>query len=188
MAGITEAELDELMRAELPWAVDMGLRVERLGEGACRVRLPFDPSYVRPGGTVAGPMMIAAASFALYAAVLSAYGPVKQTVARQLSCNFLRAAAPADLLADARLLHRGARAAYGEAALYSAVDDVSGFFKRNFTQGGKALAEDLGAGMASGGTSSPQAGGIAEPITVAQPFSGMPPTGAEPSGLVPQPE
>ncbi len=126
MAGITEAELDELVRGELPWAVDMGLRVERLEEGACRVRLPFDPSYVRPGGTVAGPMMIAAASFALYAAVLSAYGPVKQTVARQLSCNFLRAAAPADLLADARLLHRGARAAYGEAALYSAVDEAAG--------------------------------------------------------------
>ena len=126
MAGITEAELDELVRGELPWAVDMGLRIERLEEGACRVRLPFDPSFVRPGGSVAGPMMIAAASFAMYAAVLSAYGPVKQTVARQLSCSFLRAAAPADLLADARLLHRGARAAYGEAALYSVADEAAG--------------------------------------------------------------
>ena len=26
--------------------------------------------------------------------------------------------------------------------LYSVVDDVSDFFKRNFTQGGEALAED----------------------------------------------
>ena len=72
--------------------------------------------------------------------------------------------------------------------LYSAVEDVSDFFKRNFTQGGKVLAGELGAGMASGGTSSQEAGGIAQPIAVPQAFSGMPPKEAGPSGLLPQPE
>ncbi len=72
--------------------------------------------------------------------------------------------------------------------LYSAVEDVSDFFKRNFTQGGKVLAGELGAGMASGGTSSQETGGIAQPIAVPQAFSGMPPKEAGPSGLLPQPE
>ena len=91
----------------------------------CRLKA-FDPANVRPGGTLAGPMMIAAASFAMYDAVLGAYGPVEQGAARQLNCNFLRPAAPADLLAEARLIHRGARAAYGEVALLSAADEAAG--------------------------------------------------------------
>ena len=69
--------------------------------------------------------------------------------------------------------------------LYSVADDTSDFFKRNFTHGGKAPAEDLGSGGTSGGTWSPGSTGIAEPgaaqpgaaqpIAVPQAFSGVPP-------------
>ena len=77
--------------------------------------------------------------------------------------------------------------------LYSVVDDTSDFFKRNFTHGGMGQTEDLGSGATSGGASSPESGGIAEPgpadpIGVPQAFSGVHPKDAGPSGLVPQPE
>ena len=74
--------------------------------------------------------------------------------------------------------------------LYSVVDDVSDFFKRNFTQPEQALAEGFGSGVTSGETWSPESSGIAiaepgaaepiaepgaaEPIAVPQDFSGMP--------------
>ena len=77
--------------------------------------------------------------------------------------------------------------------LYSVVGDVSDFFKRNFTHGDEVSAEDLGSGVTSGETRSPESGGIAEPgaaepIAVPQAFSGVPREEAGPSGLVPQPE
>ncbi len=126
MSAISEGDLNDLIAGEMPWATDMGLRVEDLGEGTCRVRLPFDPRFVRPGGTLAGPMMLAAASLAMYAAVLSLYGRVEAAAARSLTCTYLRAGPPADLLAEARVLHRAGRSAYGVVALYSADDEAGG--------------------------------------------------------------
>ncbi|MEJ2122927.1 MAG: PaaI family thioesterase, partial [Alphaproteobacteria bacterium] len=74
MAKISEAELAEIAAASIPWVSDLGLEIEAVGEGTCRARLPFGPRKVRPGGTVAGPMLVALASYAAYGAVLSAAG------------------------------------------------------------------------------------------------------------------
>jgi multidrug efflux pump subunit AcrB len=59
--------------------------------------------------------------------------------------------------------------------LYSVVDDVSDFFKRNFTQGGGATVERTGSATTSGEPWSPELEGTAG-------------EGTRPSGLVPQPE
>ena len=77
--------------------------------------------------------------------------------------------------------------------LYSVVDDASDFFKRNFTQGGVALAEDSGSGVTWGETWSPKSGGAGEPGPAdprVEPSEGSPTT---PDTLtdpipVPQPE
>lgn len=123
MSRITVEEIDQLCRRELPWAVDMNFRIVELERGACRVRLPYEARYVRPGGTVSGPAMMSLADFAMYVAVLSAIGPVELAVTINFSINFLRRPQPADLLAHARLLKLGKRLAVGEVALYSEGED-----------------------------------------------------------------
>ena len=126
MPAITHDELNEIVRNSLPWVTDMGLVVEEIGDGACRVRLPFDAGHLRPGGIIAGPMMVALASYATYVAVLSAVGRVEMAVAVNLNCNFLKRAQPADLLAEARVVSRSKRLAYAEARLFSADAEAAG--------------------------------------------------------------
>ncbi len=119
MPKITPEEIEDLAAKELPWAIDMGLKVEEIGERRCRVRLPYRSRFLRPGGSVAGPLLMGLADFSLYVAVLSAIGRVELAVTTSLTCNFLRRPGPRDVLAEARLLKLGKRLAYGEVSLYS---------------------------------------------------------------------
>jgi acyl-coenzyme A thioesterase PaaI-like protein len=56
---------------------------------------------------------------ALYVAILGEIGPVAHAVTTNVSINFLRRPAPADLIGKAKLMKLGKRPAIGEVALYS---------------------------------------------------------------------
>jgi len=118
MAEITEKELDEIVAASIPWVSDLGLEVEAIGEGTCRARLPFGPRKVRPGGTVAGPMLVALASYAAYVAVLSVAGRVEQAAVVSQSANFFNGTA-GDVVAEARIVNRGKRLVTTETRLHA---------------------------------------------------------------------
>jgi len=96
----------------------LGLVVESLGHGEARVRCPFRDDFLRPGGTISGPVMMTMADYAMYAAVLSRIGMVELAVTTNLNINFLRRPRPGDVLAEARLLKLGQRLAVGEIALH----------------------------------------------------------------------
>ena len=116
---ITADAFNDLMHKEMPWAVEVGLRAEVLGPGTATVRLPFDDSMLRPGGTVSGPTMMALADATMYAVVLSAIGIVKLAVTTSFNVNFLHRPSPADLMAEGRLLKLGKRLAVVEVTLHS---------------------------------------------------------------------
>lgn len=126
MPRITPEEMQEITESQLPWAVDMGLQVESIERGAARVRLPYKDAFLRPGGTVAGPLLMGMADFAMYVAVLSAIGRVELAVTTNLTCNFLRRPKPADVLGDARMIKVGKRLAYGEVSLFSEGNEAAG--------------------------------------------------------------
>ncbi len=115
---ITIQELESLTREMLPFAGDYGFKVEHLGEGKATVRAPYAESFLRPGGTISGPVMMGLADYALYAAILSRIGRVEQAVTTNLNANFLRRPAPGDLLAEASVIKLGKRLAVGEVELY----------------------------------------------------------------------
>lgn len=123
---ITPEEINEMSRAQLPWAADMGFAVEEIGEGSCRVRLAYKPAFVRPGGTVAGPLLMGLADFAMYVAVLSMIGRVELAVTTNLTCNFLRRPKPRDVIGEARLLKLGKRLAVGEVSLFTEGEEGEG--------------------------------------------------------------
>ena len=126
MSRITLEDAKELTEHALPWAQDMGFTVERIGKGSCTVRMPCKPSFIRPGGTVAGPLMMGLADFAVYLAVLSEIGRVELAVTTSLNCNFLRRPKPKDVIGEARLLKLGRRLAYGEVSLLTAGEEGEG--------------------------------------------------------------
>lgn len=94
-------------------------RVERLDTGLARLRLFFDPRQLRPGRTIAGPVMFTLADTALYAAVMTVAGMVPLAVTTDLGIRFLRRPKPADLLAEARLIKPHGRLVVGEVTIWS---------------------------------------------------------------------
>ena len=119
--AMSAEDIAELLHAEFPQAFypGCGLSLERVDYGDVRVRRAFHEDHLRPGGTVSGPTMMELADFAMYVAVFSAIGPQPLAVTTNLTINFLRKPARADLIADARLMKVGKRLAVGEVAIYS---------------------------------------------------------------------
>ena len=120
--ALTVAELETYLRAEFPQVFngDSGVSIEDAWHGGARVRQAWREAFIRPGGTISGPTMMALADFAMYVAVLAAIGPVGLAVTTNLNINFLRkGVAGQDVLAAARLLKLGKRLAVGEVNLVS---------------------------------------------------------------------
>jgi acyl-coenzyme A thioesterase PaaI-like protein len=95
--ALTMGELDSFLRAEFPQMLNgrNGLSIEEIWHGGAQVRQAFREAFIRPGGTISGPTMMALADVAIYIAVLTAIGPVPLAVTTQLSINFLRKPAAA---------------------------------------------------------------------------------------------
>lgn len=116
-------QFNALIKSDLALAHEFGMQAVRMGLGSATLRLRFSNSHIRPGGTIAGPVMMALADVTLYAVVLSLLGRVELAVTTSLNVNFLKRPPPADLLCHGRILKLGKRLAVGECSLYSAGED-----------------------------------------------------------------
>ena len=96
------------------------IAIEELCEGRARVRLAADAAMLRPGGTVSGPTMFKLADFTIYAALLGHLGDhALEAVTTSMTMNFLSRPAPADLIAEARLIKVGRRLAVADVEIYA---------------------------------------------------------------------
>ncbi len=117
MPRITTQAMAALTREQLPFAEIFGFQVETLGPGSATARAPYSNEFLRPGGTISGPVMMSLADYAMYAAVLTRIGVVELAVTTNLNINFLRRPEPGDLLARAHIIKLGRRLAVGEVEL-----------------------------------------------------------------------
>lgn len=120
-AAMTVAELNRFLATEFPQVFhgDSGLSIEQVWHGGGRVRQAYQPQFIRPGGTISGPTMMALADFAMYVGVLASIGPVPLAVTTNLNINFLRKPEACELIAECRLLKLGKRLAVGEVNIHS---------------------------------------------------------------------
>lgn len=116
-ARITEADFLRILRDGMPSGAAMPFEVVSLERGRSVLRLRTGPSDVRPGGTVAGPVLFGLADLAIYAAVMSAIGEVPLAVTTDATMHFLRRPRATTLIARARLLKEGHRLVVGEAEI-----------------------------------------------------------------------
>jgi uncharacterized protein (TIGR00369 family) len=119
--ALTAAQIGELLSVEFPQAFypGCGLTIEQVEHGDVRVRRAYSADFLRPGGSISGPTMMELADFSMYVAVFSAIGAQPLAVTTNLSINFLRKPARADLIAQARLMKVGKRLAVGEVIIRS---------------------------------------------------------------------
>lgn len=98
----------------------MELTIDEVGPKTAKVRKSIGFDQLRPGGTVAGPVMVGVADAGLYVAILYEIGPVALAVTTNLNINFLRRpSGDADVIGDCRLMKVGKRLVVGEVTLYS---------------------------------------------------------------------
>jgi uncharacterized protein (TIGR00369 family) len=95
--------------------------VDVVGSCGATITYPVGADDLRPGGTVAGPVLMAVADIALYVAILGEIGIVPLTVTTSLNINFLRKPeAGRNIVAVCKLIKLGRALAVGEVSLYSA--------------------------------------------------------------------
>ncbi len=107
--------LDEVAPGVTEWLV-----IDDVGDRRARVRVVAGPERLRPGGIVAGPVLMSLVDAAVWVAVLGVVGPVPMAVTANLSMSFLRPAPPGDVIADAQLHKVGRRLAVGEVLVTAA--------------------------------------------------------------------
>lgn len=112
-------EVQSLIREWVPMAEDIDLRVEELRTDYARIRIPFMIKNVRPGGSVSGPVIMAAGDTAMYAAILGRLGKVAMAVTSNLNINFMQRPGQADLIAEGSILKLGKRMAFCEVGIRS---------------------------------------------------------------------
>ncbi|WP_420427748.1 PaaI family thioesterase [Algiphilus sp.] len=112
MDNLLSAErVEAIIHAGLPEAEAIRVRVESVGNGQASIRIPFSPRMLRPGERVSGPTLFAAIDTAMYAVVLAHIGEKPMAVTSDINLHFLRACAPRDIIAEARILKLGKRLA-----------------------------------------------------------------------------
>ena len=116
---MTVAEFNRIAGERMPFAALIGLELESLSRERAVMRSLYRDEFLRPGGSVAGPIMMGLADAAFYAVILANLGPVELAVTTNLSINFLRKPPPGDIIATAGLLKLGKRLAVCEASLHS---------------------------------------------------------------------
>ncbi len=121
-AKVTAAELERLAVEDVPFAGGLGIRVVEVRAGHVVAKVPYQEEFIRPGGTISGPVMMALADFVMWGVVMSLIGPVKLAVTTNFNINFLRRPTPGELTAEGKILKIGSRLAIGEVSLFSGGD------------------------------------------------------------------
>lgn len=116
---LSALNIEKRIREWVPMAEDIDLKIEQVSEGFARIRVPFQEKSIRPGGTISGPVMMAAGDTAMYAAILGTLGEVAMAVTSNLNINFLQRPAQRDLIAEATILKLGKRIAFCEVGIRS---------------------------------------------------------------------
>jgi uncharacterized protein (TIGR00369 family) len=117
MSKISTQQFQEIIKNELVWANEAGIRLDSISEGQAMMRLPFKENSLRPGGSISGPHMMLLADACMFAVVLSVIGEVKLAVTTNLNINFLRKPGPNDLLGEGKVIKIGKRLAVLEVAI-----------------------------------------------------------------------
>jgi acyl-coenzyme A thioesterase PaaI-like protein len=123
------AELEVLLRRELPPVDQRGEIIEEIGGAHLTMRLPVHPNYVSkdiPPGSgqmmLSAPIMMGLADTAMYAAIHAFYGATTIGAIVNFNISFMRVAGAKDIVAEVKLLRKGRKLAFLETFLVAAGD------------------------------------------------------------------
>ena len=113
-SSVTGDELRQIL-AESAFAQIYSFDLGSFGPGECVLRVPFQEGLERPGGIVAGSILMTAADVAMWLAIMTLLGKDAMTVTTELKTTFLNSAKREDVTCGARVLKVGKSLIYGVA-------------------------------------------------------------------------
>jgi uncharacterized protein (TIGR00369 family) len=119
----TLAELRRMLAA-VPFARRYGFKLTAIGDGTCTLVVPFRRELERPGGIVAGPVLMAAADVAVWLAILTRLGAADGSVTINLNTAFLAAVRREEFRCEAVVLRVGRRVVYAAATCLTKNDEI----------------------------------------------------------------
>jgi uncharacterized protein (TIGR00369 family) len=99
------------------WVQDLDLSVESVSADAAVLRMKFSEELCRDNGVICGQALMSLADTAMVFAVSGAVGTYLPMTTVDQSIHFLRPAAKADVLAEARVVRAGKTMAFGSVTL-----------------------------------------------------------------------
>jgi uncharacterized protein (TIGR00369 family) len=113
----TTATTDLLNTVFARWVQDLDLSVESVSADAAVLRMKFSNKLCRDNGVICGQALMSLADTAMVFAVSGAVGSYIPMTTVDQSIHFLRPAAKADVLAEARVVRAGKTMAFGSVTL-----------------------------------------------------------------------
>ncbi|PHS19577.1 MAG: thioesterase [Kangiella sp.] len=118
---ISKEELSKFLINEFPQSK---CEIIEMGGESATIKHTIGHDELRPGGTVAGPVLMLVADVALYVAIHGEIGLVPLAVTTNLNINFIRKpSADKNIIGVCKLLKVGRSLAVGEVNIYSEGDD-----------------------------------------------------------------
>lgn len=112
------ADAQQVLSANFaPWVLDLDLKVDAIGDGMARLRLPFSERLVRVGGTICGQALMTVADTVMVLAISAKSGGFRPMTTVGQTISFMKPVSGVDALAEARVLRLGKTLAFGEVAL-----------------------------------------------------------------------
>jgi uncharacterized protein (TIGR00369 family) len=100
-----------------PWVQDLNLSVASLDKEGATLRMRFSEKLCRDNGVICGQALMSLADTAMVFAVSSAAGAYRPMTTVDQTMHFLRPAANADVLANAKVVRLGRTMAFGSVTL-----------------------------------------------------------------------
>ena len=100
-----------------PWVQELNLSIESLDREGAVLRMRFSEKLCRDNGVICGQALMGLADTAMVFAVSSAGGAYRPMTTVDQTMHFLRPAASADVLAQAKVVRLGRTMAFGSVTL-----------------------------------------------------------------------
>jgi acyl-CoA thioesterase len=112
-AGFRSALLERIRQSSPFWAL-LGLELDDIRKGWAKVRLPFDRKLVHPLGIAHGGAIFSAADSAVAMALIGMLDRSESMTTIEMKINYIRAFEEGEIVAEARIVHKGKTTAVGE--------------------------------------------------------------------------
>jgi uncharacterized protein (TIGR00369 family) len=117
---MSNGELERRLAAA-PFVQEYGFQFESAEPGTCTVRCPVNEKFLRLDGIVSGPVLMAAADAAMWAAIVTRLGwAAAAAVTVEMKTNFLTAAKREEFRCTAKVVKIGSRLIFGTAECVAA--------------------------------------------------------------------